>query len=502
MTVKHPTSVFEKLEFRGKWWLPESAEHRISGVLSGNDAEGFRLRTDGSLCPENDTKSQIEELTSFFTGGPMESHQFIHGITQYGPVTLFDSFQVANQPNSHGLKDLAYYSNLVLNGAHFERADQLQFYSVRAKFSVLCDWLDARVFTPNFENGIRRSQVQFSFPSKQQIFDGDDFSIELDFSISGPGLSVGQNNVLVEWEPQFVVSSKCAELPLRERANAWNYYSIIGALNHFLSVATFGPSYPFDVVAYSQQFEPNATAEKKKYDTPIAVYREHQPESSKYQQGQVLCPWKMLSENPGRFFKNWFAAYRSLQAPIGLLVDSLNRRNSYSPERFFNLVMALEGIHRFKHPGTSQPSAAHTNKINAILESVPPAQRTWLADRLAYSHEPSLMRRLKDLIKPFQRTFYWLIGAEGSIKSQKDKCGKVLSAIKDSRNCLAHGLPEVGVNPGQRYLHFTVLAELLMAMWLMREIAFTDQQIDEQISKNFYVRQHQKRLAEFCREKL
>ena len=39
---------------------------------------------------------------------------------------------------------------------------------------------------------------------------------------------------------------------------------------------------------------------------------------------------------------------------------------------------------------------------------------------LSLSHEPSLARRIKDLGKPIQETFDWLIGADGSNRARAD----------------------------------------------------------------------------------
>jgi hypothetical protein len=128
--------------------------------------------------------------------------------------------------------------------------------------------------------------------------------------------------------------------------------------------------------------------------------------------------------------------------------------------------------------------------------------RKWATERLEFSHEPSLSRRLKDLIKPFETAFCWLIGAEGNRRKQKDWCNKVIQAIKDSRNHLAHSLPEAGNDPGRRYHHFTIVTELLVAMWLMQEIGIDEPRINNRITKNFYTKQQRERIIEFLRKEL
>jgi len=492
MALKHAESVFDNQELRGEWWLPHNPDAAVTGMLSGNEVDGYHLVLSGELSP-------AENQLAVFAPDHPTAHPFVHGITLNGPVTLCDTFLSKHRAKLGVYSESTYFANLVLVGAHIANSQEQHFKTVRAKFSVLCDWINERPFKPPSDT-IRDGTVTFAFPSQQVVYESDRFTIALGFGISGPNLELGQNHLLVEWEPQFVIETKGDELPWAGD-EVPNHRSIIDALNDFLAVVTFGPSYPFDVVGYSSQFERHLSSGKP-YLPEIAIYGARRMQRPRFARDEVLFTWASIRESAAAHFEKWFAVHSALVASIGLFLDSLERRHSYSPERFFNMVMALEGVHRYKHPEQSQRSEAHDKKVQSIVESVPEGYRSWVEKKLEHSHEPSLKRRLKDLVAPFKESFDWLIGGDGSEKKRKGWRNTVLLAIAESRNSLAHNLPEAGTDPGQRYRCFTILGELLMAMWLMREIGIADDHIHSRIKRSFYSKQDHDRLIGFLRREL
>ena len=500
--MKHADSVFEKTELRGKWYLPTDPDHKVDGVLAGSEVEGYRLRLSGSFNAKEDVGTYMA------VDGP-ETIDLIHGNTFSGPVTLCGSLSVAMRGSygeSGALFEVQYCPDILLEGVHFEEAGLICFGKLQSKLSVLCDWIDARVFSDNMLEMRKKERgkfdVQFKFPSDVVVYENDLYSIRLSFAASGPGYRIGQNDVRIEWEPQFVIESKGDELPWKDTGGA-NCSTIIDILNQFLAVATFGACYPFDIVGYSAQFERVLTGDsKKKYRIPIAVHREYRCTPSKYDSRRILFPWSLVADKPDVYFAKWFEIFPTLRAPIGLFVDSISRRNTYTPERFFNLVLALEGLHRFKFPELSVVTETHMNRITGIVDAVLTQDKKWLSRKLEYSHEPSLRRRLKDLARQFREVFGWLVGAEGNARQKRGWCEKVTGAIADSRNALAHSLPEPGKDPAIRYYHFTGIAELLMAMHLMKEIGIDDETISNLIQNNFPTSQYREDLVRFLKDEL
>lgn len=487
--MKHADSAFDKMHLKGKWWLPVNPKHIVDGELIGSDAEGYRLTVSGSFNPNESVRSYLLDDAPSFS--------VIHGHTRHGSVTLCEAFRTRASGTSSGLFESELYVKIVVQGVLLASSDDLRFKALRCKLSMLCDWLDTRAFHHDLKDDLRHSTIELKLPGRLTVHKGDGFVVHLEHAVSGPEYRIGQNSLIVEWEPEFVVESRGPELSW-EHPTESNYSSIVYALSQFLAVAAMSPSYEFDVRGYSGQFK-EEVSRGKKYKIPISLHREQRLESSHYDFRQELFSWKVIAGNPQKYFRNWFQLFDGLAAPISLFVDSISRKNSYSPERFFNLMSALEGLHRYKNPHASRPTPGHAQRVQSIIERVHDTDRLWLDEKLKYSYEPSLRRRMKDLVEPFAGLFGWLVGASGSPRQQKEWCKKVIGAMADARNCIAHNLPEAGPDPGQRHYHFTRIAETLMAIWLMKEIGISDETIHSRIKENFRMTQYRERLIKFLK---
>ncbi len=488
--MKHANSVFDRVELQGKWWIPEQPEHKVNGELVGSDAEGFRLTISESFNPNESTQT-------YLSGAGEDRFPIIHGHTPAGAVALCHVFRTRSKATSSGLFKFEFYARTFVKGVLLTSNDDLHFQTLRCKFSVLCEWVDAKGFDLNYEKGLRKATIKLKLPDRAKVYEGDGFVIYLEYALSGPESRIGQNNLTVEWEPQFVFESTTQELPWESSAQP-NHSSVIYAIGQFLAVATLSPVYPFDIVGYSKQFEEGFLDKPdKRHKKAIELFRKQRVETPNYDTCKVLLPWKAFAKDPQEYFGNWFTLFAELRAPITLFIDSISRRNSYSPERFFNLMIALEGLHRFKFPGLSQPKRCHTERVTSILGSVPPEHRPWLEEKLRYSHEPSLRRRLKDLTKPFEDLFGWFVGASGNSGQQREWRNKVTGAMADARNGITHSLPEPNPDPGACYYHFTRIAESLMSMWLMAGIGIDRTLIETRMKSNFFTTQYRETLVEF-----
>ena len=204
--MKHADSVFEQQTHQGEWWLPNNPDYKVSGTLRGSAANGFQLNLMGSLDPDPPATLPADD-------GPTARPLIIRGKTFSGLFTLFESFSSENKFTSHGLKYCTYECNLVLHtdSARVESEGQLRFRKVICGFSVLADWINAKVFKDNFLTMCRRKRgqfdINFAFPAEVTIYENDHYSVKLSFSFSGPGHRLGQNALAIEWEPKLIIET-------------------------------------------------------------------------------------------------------------------------------------------------------------------------------------------------------------------------------------------------------------------------------------------------------
>jgi hypothetical protein len=117
--------------------------------------------------------------------------------------------------------------------------------------------------------------------------------------------------------------------------------------------------------------------------------------------------------------------------------------------------------------------------MKAVLDAAPPAHRDWLEQKLAYSNELSLRRRLKLLFTEFS---YLL---DDVIPDRK----AVISAIYDNRNYLTHYDAKLRgrAATGARLLFMVEVLKFLLQASL-RELGLPNTKISEFVSRSRTVR--------------
>src|SRR4051794_22257170 len=92
--------------------------------------------------------------------------------------------------------------------------------------------------------------------------------------------------------------------------------------------------------------------------------------------------------------------------------------------QFSGSCPGLEAHHRRASDETDLSATEHDARLQAVFESAPAAHREWLTEKLRYSNEISLRRRLKRLFAQFS----FLL--DGLIPDRK----ATINAIYDNRN--------------------------------------------------------------------
>jgi len=69
----------------------------------------------------------------------------------------------------------------------------------------------------------------------------------------------------------------------------------------------------------------------------------------------------------------------------------------YGESRFLNAAQAVEALHRRALAG--EPDPADLEARAGSIAGCPPEYRTWLEDKLRYAHEPTLRRRLREVLE-------------------------------------------------------------------------------------------------------
>jgi ApeA N-terminal domain 1 len=144
----------------------------------------------------------------------------------------------------------------------------------------------------------------------------------------------------------------------------------------------------------------------------------------------VLVNLQDIKSNFQLYMDKWFEKSKLLQPVIDLYLNTLNYKEMSIERHFLNLVQALESYHiRTRNNYVTEPKK-HRLKIQTILDSVPEEYRSWLRERLNFSHEPTLQDSSLDLVSDKEDIFLFFNGYE--------EAKSFIKKVKHTRNYHTH----------------------------------------------------------------
>jgi predicted secreted protein len=148
----------------------------------------------------------------------------------------------------------------------------------------------------------------------------------------------------------------------------------------------------------------------------------------------------------------------------------------YLEDKFLSTVHAIESYHRRTMKNFELPEKQHKKRIEEILNAVPHEHKDWLENKLAYSNEPGLRRRLKEILEKFADVLNDFI-------PDKDL---FIHKVVTTRNYLIHydeKLKEQSAKREELY-YLTQKIKILIEICLLKELGFTSDNIKSLISRN------------------
>ena len=140
-------------------------------------------------------------------------------------------------------------------------------------------------------------------------------------------------------------------------------------------------------------------------------------------------------------------------------------------------MQALEAYHRRTTSNEELTKCQHEVRITKILGTVPSEYRDWLQNKLIFSNEPSLRRRLSNLYDIFSLT----------LKSLNINKKSLIHKVVTTRNDLTHYDVKPKKNSPKRKELFVISQKLriIVEMCLMKEIGFNMEEINNLVCKHY-----------------
>lgn len=154
-------------EVQGLWWIPESEDHKVPGVLSWSPDSGGTLKLVGRLWP-------VVLLDNELPGGGVQkyrdrthendrSYPVVLGEVEHNSYTLLNAFQTSKRDWSLEQSTETVHVNAVLEGGWFDRPE-VEVDRVRFRLRDLADWVDV-------------TGLEMTYPRMDVDSDGDEFAV-------------------------------------------------------------------------------------------------------------------------------------------------------------------------------------------------------------------------------------------------------------------------------------------------------------------------------------
>lgn len=391
---------------KGFFYSPADCDKKYPGVLTISDGGGVEL----------ELTADDSAFTSF---EGMEIGRLI-GLVEGGYVTL-EGCGYRNKSISLGLPATSRIeAHMAFDGAGMPEPGE--FLSTRFSVDGLSEWWNRSAF--KFDHGEKFEDFKLSIdiptPVEFSLQDNTRFQLSLEAKIPG-----GRKFPTLELFNQAYIQITSAEpkpfeyfLDLSHRITRF-FALVIGrpvaihslkakldapeldSLHSWLSVYFRSLNYPS-----RQKGKPLRTHDMLLSYTNIGTRLE-----------SMLSGWLKECDNLGPALHHYY-----------LIQDGAS---SFADTKFISMAQALEAFHRRTSNSTKWPKAEYDQKVAAIIEGCPDADKNWLKQKLNFGNEITLAERLEQMFSPYLAVF-------GGEKAVAD----IIRKTKNTRNYHAHYDPK------------------------------------------------------------
>ena len=363
------------IDWAGRWWRPEDPDDKVEGTI----------RVERNSAPILETRGWFSGLTADLTSHP--KFRILLGITDNGKaVTLYECVRIKWGISAPGRDQYEIRANFMLVGVHFEADEPIEFSELYTGYESLGLWLGV--------SGIEISQLSIegcdiSIRRPPEIALGHDrtFEYSLWFGLEGPNLKNPTTEVTVAQKASLRLKSdkvSALECYLTRMSDFQNLLSLAGrTLACYTTVTGCLKAKPADrQVSVDIHFAPAYLPTERSVKSWV----------------ELLFRFDDLGTSPTQAFCSWLESADAMRAVHNLYFANLRRPQAFLESRFLNLAMTAEAYHRHRFPGLELPPEEHQGRVEDILKTCPDGFRGWLQQKLLYSNEISLKKRIVELV--------------------------------------------------------------------------------------------------------
>lgn len=396
----------EKFEFAGIWWVPNNYENYIHGILKFNSEDGAYLELMGNILDYEELQTDI-----------------ILGKTANGKnITLYKCFYIKKTLISSEINTSIVFANIVFEGVHFNRVEDIRFTELSCHYSNLDEWAWMKGINI-ISSSQDKIEISYDYPTPIKVEVSKDYTVALYAITQTPSYSIVQKEASIKQKIYIKLINK--------ELNSFEEHS--EKLNHIKNLVSLGVGGPISIIDFIGKTEENK--EEFKGDTiytKVKIYFATKYSTNAYKEilpPRMLFTFRDIKDDFDSVIKKWFNKKQNLGPVFDLYFGTIYNSDMYLEQKFLSLIQALESYHRRTKPNNEISPEKHEERIKIVIDSVDDNYRKWIKTKLKYSNEPSLRNRLKELVE----------GCDTLLNLPSGKKKKsFISKVYDTRNYLTH----------------------------------------------------------------
>lgn len=411
-------------EFKGVWFLPNSKEQIVSGVLAYNPDENF---------------STLELIGAF---EEFQSTEIILGVTnECKEITLFNCYAASGgiiqkslniKVPLQSISLVSYKVQFIFQNIHIENPSNLLFNSISCQIIHLEDWIGKTGLIKTEEQG--ELVVRYKQPDPIK-FSSDNFEGQIEFSVNEPIFNITHSIQL----KQYVSLNLKSEEPHSLGRLLYQIYKFQDFLVMILNEHTHAEN----IVLYSDEFYNEVEGIRKtdngpeyaKIKLPIKIILlchigKKANMISRKNAMTMLFSYKQIEKEFPEIINNWYKMYDTFEPALNLLFNDYYIQSKTLTNSFLNLAQAIETLHARLNPKKKQVEVddKEMKRIREMIKAAIPDREKWINEQI--NNRLHLKLRVEDMVEKYSTEFFI-----DTIENDKDK---FVTKFKDSRNYYTH----------------------------------------------------------------
>ncbi len=316
--------MIEKVEYKGSWRLPDS-ETWINGTLTFSPETGSVLELFGTFCNSSLFEPPYQEV--------------ILGKTTGGDITLVEVWYRSSKHIYNQIKLGFYRPMKVFIGRHFNSKTEIKFREVSFQLFNLWDWFNISGINFEYNDQSRDYSIIYTKPKTIEFLYHNDCRGNLNFFSP---IEFKDSVHRIEIEEGCHVSLKN-----QIQTHYEDLLKDIMVFQGFVTLSTFEQSYPMSITFKDDDYFKEDDDEKRPLFIRCMYQNNFYDKNHKVRlpSESLVGVNKIKDDFPNIIFL-WNKQFHEIEPTILHLLEYFVNKNSFSSEKFLNIIKGLETFHK------------------------------------------------------------------------------------------------------------------------------------------------------------